>query len=121
MGSQQSVLVIHNVMTQRETWQVLLEVFGGMNTIGAYLDEAMAQFAAHKGEIAAIVVGICFEELCPITESLVARLRDKYKGPMVVASRLQVFRERLRVCGCNHDCDNGDVLDVVKDILEVRV
>ena len=99
---------------------MLLEVYGGMNTIGASIEEAMEKFATHKDEIVAIVVGVRFSELCPITESLAIRFRDKeYKGPMIVASHRQIFRERLRAAGCNHDCDNGDVLDVVKGILEV--
>ena len=87
------------------------------DVLSAYsIQEAQDLFAQNR-DVALIVMDACVPGDVPTTLPLVGRFRKHFKGPMIAASSLSDYRDRLVVAGCDLKADKADVVNLVLQLL----
>ena len=112
------VLLLHDQETLQKLWAEALREY--VDVVCAHsIERARAEFENNPAfDVIAVAVYLLSEQLS--TESLVAELRAKFKGPIMAVSSYAGDRKSHKKAGCDYESNVTSVPSEVLKILKIK-
>lgn len=118
-GSPTPIVLIADDMTYViQSWQRTLDDYGIIAVSATTLEQLHEAFLARRHEISAIILDGCMPGNSVNTIPFVQFARGSgYRGPIVAASSLDVYRCQMVASGCSHQAPKEQAAELVADLL----
>lgn len=112
------VLIADDLSRIIETWTMGLADYGIEVVAATSLEELDTAFAAHRHQIAAVILDGCMPGDSLNTLGFIRTVRAKgFTKPIVAASSLREYRDAMVAAGCSHQAPKDQAVRMVADVL----